>query len=1033
MNKNNLRATVYLFFILSGMTGLIFQVSWFKYLVLFLGNTTYSQTILLSTFLGGLAIGNYIIGKITDKLKNQLIYYGIIELIIGIYCIFFPFIISLAEKFFYSIVNENFLLGNFSIYLIIKFIISIKILIIPTILMGGTLPLLTKYFTERIENIRKENASLYFLNSFGAVVGVFFAGFVLIKNFGLDTTVQIGAIINILIGGISILISSLNIKDETISTESFNEIELNVSKLPLSETTIKLVILVGGLSGFASFMYEILWTRILITIFGSSTYSFSIMLIAFISGITLGSFIVSSKFISKYDRFNLLIISQLSIALTIALSLLILPYLPFYFWKLSSLFAKTNSAFSVFITFEFFICFLLMFIPTIFMGISLPLVVEIVAKHKKLVGYSVGTVFSVNTLGNVLGSISVGLIFIPLIGLKNSFLLGILLNLTSSALLFFSQMRSILPKMKFVSIIFASIILLFMIITPEWNKELMTSGVFRRLSEPPPATYKEYQRMFSGREIIFYKDGVGGNVSVIQTLDTIKQRILLINGKPDASSVGDMPTQLLIGHIPMFLHPNPEKILLVGFGSGSTTNAILKYNPKEVICCEISKEVIETAPLFSNVNENCLNDPRLKIVIEDAQSYLNIADKKFDVIISEPSNPWIAGIGNLFSKEYFQRCKEKLNPGGIMAQWFHIYEMDDEVLRLVLSTFASVFPYVQVWGGVQGDLILIGLDNDIKPDLNILLSKFQTPEVQANLNRIGINNLFTLLTTQYLSPENSFVLTHQNPINSNKKPLLEFLAPVAFYKGSTSSLVYQFDEKFDTLSSGLIVKDFVKRYKISEEDIAQTISYQTNVAKNHRFVYGLSRYLNQLNSSNLTAQISKFKTEEEMKIIKYDKWDLNEKLKINRSSRDLSVFFANQIISENLNASNFLYIFKVDEAAEIFQKFVRNDDFSKFQLYIQLSNIFFRNSQFDKAYDYFVKSEELLKKNPDFSERIDLSEFFYNFSTCAIYLDKPEKVIEYYIQLMNYNLNYEKKKFLSKRVEWKVLENKRSLSKAKHD
>lgn len=1033
MNKKNLQSTVYLFFLLSGMTGLIFQVSWFKYLILFLGNTTYSQTILLATFLGGLALGNYIIGKVTDKLKNQLLFYGLIELIIGIYCFLFPTILVLAENFFYALVNEELLIGNLEIYLLIKLFISFLMLILPTTLMGGTLPLLTKYFTERIENIRRENANLYFLNSFGAVVGVFFAGFIFIKTFGLDTTVKIGAVLNVTIGAISILLSSINLSEQNQFSKENQEDTIDNENLIFSKNEIKLIILVGGLSGFASLMYEILWTRVLITIFGSSTYSFSIMLIAFISGITLGSFIVSSKFISKFNRLNLLTISQLAIGITISFSLFILPYLPYNFWKLSTLFSKTDSAFSLFLSFEFLICFLLMFIPTIFMGISLPLIVEIVAKHNKLVGYSVGTVFSVNTLGNVLGSILAGIVFIPLIGLKNSFLLGVLINLISASILFFMQYRYATFKTKLVLSITASTLLLLILITPEWNRELMTSGIFRRLSEPPPDTYRDYRRLFEGREIIFYKDGIGGNVSVIETLDTLRQRILLINGKPDASSVGDMPTQLLIGHIPMFLHPNPKKVLLVGFGSGSTTNAILKHNPDEVVCCEISKEVIEAAPLFSNVNENCLADNRVKLIIEDAQSYLKITNQKFDVIISEPSNPWIAGIGNLFSKEYFERCKESLNPGGIVSQWFHIYEMDDEVLRIVLSTFNSVFPYVQIWGGVQGDLILIGSNEEIKPDFDLMFKKFQSPEIKFNLERVGLKNLFTLLTSQYLSPMGTYSLTHEKPINSTKKPLLEFLAPVAFYKGTTSSLVYQFDDKFDTLSSGLLVKEFIKQYKPSDDEIIDAIEYNNRITKNYRLVYGLSRYLTEKNINNVTASKYKFQSELEMKIVKYDKIGLINSLKANRESAEISSFYANQIISENVNASNFFKIFPIDEAEKIFARFVRNDDFSKFKLFVQLSLVFFKNSQFDKSYEYCLKAEELLKKNPDFSELIDLSEFYYTFSMLGIYLDKPDKVIEYFIQLINYNQNYEKKKFLSRIIEWKVLENKRLLSKLKND
>lgn len=1032
MRKENLRTIIYLFFLISGMTGLIFQVTWFKYLSLFLGNTTFAQTIVLATFLGGLAIGNYLIGRWADTIKSQLMYYGLIELLIGVYCVLFPTISSVSEKLFFSVANENLLLNNSYTYLLIKFFISALVLIIPTTLMGGTLPLLTKFFTDKIENIRKENANLYFLNSFGAVVGVFFAGFILIKTFGLDITIKIGGFFNILIGLISIFLNTyFNDRDE-------NKAEIYESTLPneaneiLPKSTIKIIILIGGLSGFASLMYEVLWTRILIAVFGSSTYSFSLMLMAFISGITFGSFIASSNFISKLNRVNLLIFSQLMIALTILIAQFILPLLPYYFWKLSNLFSRTNEAFTLFLSFEFIICFSLIFIPTIFMGITLPLIVEIVAKQKGLVGYSVGTVFSVNTLGNVLGAISSGLVLIPLIGVKNSFLFGVLINLLAAISLLAISLKFIALKYKYLSFSSAIVIIILIFFVPNWNEELMTSSVFRRLSDTPPLSYQDFKRIFQSREIIFFKDGASGNVSVIRTLDSLHQKILLINGKPDASSVGDMPTQLLLGHIPMILHPNPKNVFVIGLGSGSTINAVLKHNPDNVICSEISKEVVEASKLFADVNENALNDKRLKLIVEDAQSYLKMTNQKFDVIISEPSNPWIAGIGNLFSKEYFERCKEKLNPNGIMCQWFHIYEMDDEVLRLVLSTFNSVFPYVQTWGGNQGDLILIGSEEP-NIDINTIVQNFNSPEVKNNLSKIGIGNLFTFLTNQILSPEGSFTLTNDRTINSEKKPTLEFLAPVAFYKGTTSILVYQNDEKFDTLNPNLLVKKYIQTFKISDKDILNAIEYNFTKAKNIRLVYGLSSYLLQKDKSNLSAAINKFLTEAELKIIKYNTLDLSKSFSINDESNYLAGFFANQLIAENVNATTFLKVFPIDEAEKILVKHHNSEKLSDFKFYAQLASIFLKNSQPDKSLQYCLKAEEILKNNPELMEKIDLSEFFYTFATAALYLDNYGKVIEYFIQLANYNQNFEPKKILSKKIEWRVRENKKKSQKLMND
>jgi spermidine synthase len=1006
MRKENFRTIIYLFFVLSGMTGLIFQITWFKYLSLFLGNTTYAQVIVLATFLGGLAIGNYFFGKRSEQIENHLTTYGLIELLIGVYCLFFPQLSYFYEKLFLLFVNEKLFEKSIIIYLSIKFLISIISLILPTILMGGTLPILTKYFTEKIENIRKENASLYFLNSFGAVAGIFFAGFVLIKTFGLDTTIRIGGVINIFIGSISIFLGSMKKEDENFQPQQiFAESEKQSNDAHLidiyqsSKSPIFVVTLIAGISGFASLMYEVLWTRVLITIFGSSTYSFSIMLLAFISGITIGSFVVSSNFISKYNRFNLVIFSQIMIALTTLIALYIIPYLPYHFWKISSLFNRTETTFPIFLSIEFLICFVLMFIPTIFMGMTLPLIVEIVGKRLKLVGYSVGKVFSVNTFGNVLGSFSAGLILIPLIGIKNSFLFGIIINIFASILLLISFKENLLTKRIIPSVIAIVIIFLGMLTLPDWNENLMLSSVFRRLDETPPPTYNDYKKIFETREIIFYKDGVSGNVAVVQTKDPIPQKILLINGKPDASTSTDMPTQLLLGHIPMLLHKNPKQVFVIGFGSGSTVNAILKHNPNEVICSEISKEVIEASKNFSEVNENCLNDKRLKIVTEDAQSYLKLINKRFDVIISEPSNPWIAGIGNLFSKEYFERCKSKLNKDGIMCQWFHIYEMDDKVLSLVISTFNSVFPYVQIWSGSYGDLILIGSENKIEPDFNILAERVNYDEINKSLSQIGINNTFTFLTTQILSPEGTFILTDDKTLNSEKKPILEFLAPIAFYKSNTSLLVYHNDEKFDTLNKELLVKQYIQKNKISNEKIFNALNFHFSKSKNLRFAYGLSNYLLKNGYSNSEIAELKFQLQEKLKILNYDTKELSDLLLKNPSSTKLSNMLANQVLIERLNSSNFMLINDLSDIEKIFLKNHKSNKLDDVKFYSSLANAFLKNSNPQKAIEYCYKVEGIIKENPELIDKLDLSEFFYTFAASALYVDNYEKV--YYKLIKN--------------------------------
>lgn len=1022
--KQNLQAIIYLFFIISGATGLIYQIVWFKYLSLFLGNTTYAQTIVLATFLGGLSIGNYFFGKKSDFLKNGIFTYGLLETLIGIYCLGYPTLVSLTEKIFFKSVSGYLIIEQNFLYLFIKFIISAIVLIFPTILMGGTLPILTKFFTEHIGNVREENAKLYFLNSFGAVFGIFFAGFVLIKNFGLENTLIISAIFNLLIGGISIFLSTLALK----SSSTLNNVLENTEKdnqFSITKTLLFSVTFIAGASGFTALMYEVLWTRVLISIFGSSTYSFSLMLMAFISGITIGSFIISSSFISNFNRIRLLSLIQLFIAIFVLISLLIFNYLPFLFWKIAYLFNKTESSFTLFLAFEFIICFFLMLLPTIFMGMSLPLSVEITARAKNLVGFSVGKIFSVNTFGTVLGVIATGLILIPNFGVKNSFEIGIFINLLLSFLLILTS-KEIRKIFGIVSVTVSLIVLFILYIqNNDWDKNLFTSSVFRRLSDTPPPSFSEYQKIFTNRELIYFKDGTSANISVLETKESEPQKILLVNGKPDASSVKDMPTQLLVGHIPMLIHKKPEKVFVIGLGSGSTVGAVLSYDVNNVIVSENSKEVIDAAKFFEKENNKCLEDPRVTIIIEDAQSYLKMTKEKFDVIISEPSNPWISGIGNLFSKEYFERCKNSLANDGIMTQWFHIYEMDDNVLNLVIKTFNSVFPYTQIWSGVFGDIILIGSQHELNLDFKLIDERIKSPSVLDNLSRIGINNAFTFLSTQILSSEGSYLFTNSKVLNSEIKPYLEFLAPIAFFKGETTIKIYQQDEKFDTLTNGLLIKKYIKEHTPTINEIISTIEYHSTKSYNLRFAYGLTRYLLTLDPKNFYGVVKKAELEEKLKIIRYDQNNLEFAFSLYKDSTKVLNLLANQIINENINSSSFLKIYSLKSAEKLLLKSPPKDSISLIKLYLQLSSLYLKNSEVFYANEFCKKIEDIINRNSGIVNQIDLSEFFYTYTTTAFYLNQFDKVIEYYLQLVNYNLNYEPKQILSKRIEWKVLERKK--------
>ena len=1016
-----LKNIIYLLFFATGAVGLIYQIVWFKYLSLFLGNTTYAQMIVLSSFLGGLAFGNYFIGRKVDKSKNPVRFYALLELAIGVYCLFYPIFSDVLGNIFFSTASHlNVESGNI-FFILLRLLFSSILLFIPTFAMGGTLPVLSKFFVDKISTAQKNVGWLYFLNSLGAVVGVILAGFFLIKTYGLDSTIYSAAIVNIGLGLTALLISKYvnldNIKSD-IEVEKSNR---NKNEF-ITPNIVKLAIVSSGISGMAALLYETLWVRLLISFLGSSTYAFSIMLAAFIAGIAIGSFIVSKKFVNKFNRIKLLIFSQFAIAVGVILSLLIYERLPYYFWIIASWLEKTNTTFNIFLSIEFLICFALMFIPTIFMGITLPTIVDIVANSDKKIGFSVGKVFSVNTLGTVIGVFVTTLVFLPLFGIKGSFQIGILLNLIV-ALILLHRYDPIWVVHK--NILSSSAILLFVLyifFSPAWNLTALNSGVFRKLSTVPPDTYEEFLDLYSEREVLYYKEGINANVAVMEKKSE-NQRLLLINGKVDATSSADMITQIMSGQIPMLLHENPKNVFVVGFGSGVTIGTILLHPVEKVTCVEISTEVIEAGEFFSDVNKNCLEDPRLNIVHEDAHTYLNLSKDKYDVIISEPSNPWIAGIGNLFSKEYFQQCADKLNDNGIMVQWLQIYETSDEVVQLVLNTFSSVFPHSQVWRGASHDLIIVGSKKETILNEYKFKNRFNIETVKQDLESVGVGSPFAFLSAQILSDQGTFLLAREKPINSEKYPILEFLAPRSLFLNSQSNLVNTNDEKLDTLNKGLYIKNYIKENFPTKEEIMGAAIYHRNVTKNYRFCYGLTKYLEAVSLNDFESDL--------LSAVTYKDFNLNNVRTIMHEnladkypeSGIIREEYLNNQLSETTTASTFLKIFSMKDLAKEFIKISSSNTDALPYVYLQIVEGLLSNSEVISAFIVSVQLEKWLTRNPKIIKDFPMERFFYLYGRTLLHLNYMKKYSLIYTQLEKNYPNSPLLTLFTRSAEWKERNN----------
>jgi len=748
-------------FFVSGFTGLVYEVLWSKYLVLTFGGTGLAQALVLAAFLGGLAAGNAFFGPKADRTGSPLRLYAALELGIALLGLLTP-----------PLMGSRW---------------GLALVALSAGLMGGTLPALSRWSVSTLAGMAASVSRLYFLNSLGAAAGSLAAGFLLIPTMGLDLACWVTSGLNALIGGTAYWLG----KTKAPTTAPCH----NGTKEALDETagTPRAVIYAAALlGGIASLSLEIAWTRLLSLILGSSTYSFSVMLAAFVGGIGAGGWIVSTGRLPRISPVRLFALAELGMAAALTLSLPLYDKLPYLFQALAAHIPRTPAMFPVGEAVKLLFCVALMLPATVFLGMTLPLASRAATDRASEAGSGVGRVFAFNATGNVLGALAAGLWLMPRLGLEGLFAAGIAANLALAALLALSD-RSAGPRLKaglaaLCAVGFAAQALL----PPRWDK-LPLSFVTGRLELPPGLDYAAFQAGFAGFRLLSWKDDREATVAVLE--DSGGRISLMLNGKADAStSLKDLRTQVLLAQIPLLLRPDSRDVLIVGLGSGVTAGSALAYPLRRLDVVEISEAVVEAEVFFSPFNRGALKDPRLRLRLEDAKTFLARSRDGWDVVISEPSNPWIAGIGNLFSSEFYASVRAHLNPGGIMAQWFHLYEMDDETFRLALRTFAAAFPNVAVWRTVASDIILLGSERPLMPEAGLEAAAAR-PEVRAELERIGITRPATLLSLHIASDGTARSWAGRGPLNTDRFPRLEYLAPRAVFLRETSMLASREEDR----------------------------------------------------------------------------------------------------------------------------------------------------------------------------------------------------------------------------------------------
>lgn len=880
--SKKLNVYVILFFFLSGMCSLIYQVTWTRILGLIFGHTTFAISTVIAAFMAGLAGGSYFIGRWVDNdslikrfikklgVSELFLMYGLLEGIVGIYCLLTPMLFDLIR-----IIYLNFPINNFYLTSIFRFILCIIVLIVPTFCMGGTLPVMSKFLIRNFNQFNSRLSQLYFINTFGAVFGTVLSGFFLLSVVGINSTLQFAAVINI---GISVLIYFLNKRPENIyETISDNEVCFESDGVleesqQFSLKDIRLLFVVFSFTGFAAMIYELSWTRALCLSLGSSTYAFSAMLATFLFGIALGSIIYGS--LSKKYKFSVSTFGKIEIIIGFVCILIVplLGWTPLIFLKL---FPYVKNAYSLVIFADFLVCFIIMIIPTTMMGFVFPLVGKLYTKKVSEIGKSIGDIYAVNTIGCILGSAVTGFVFIPLIGVQNALKIAIMINVLGGIIILLNCYKRLFARV-FLILVFV-LLLVLMNIMPSWNNVIMSFG-----SAIYPAKYMKTdinKMVKEGKNfLVFHEDGISSTVSVIDYKGLISLRV---NGKVDASTGGDMSTQLLLGFLPILYHENPQDVFIIGFGSGITAKAIIEFEGiKSVECAEIEPAVVKASRFFEKYNGNVLNNSKFKLMIADGRNALQSSKKQYDIIISEPSNPWISGVASLFTEDFYKVCKKSLKPKGVFCQWFHVYGMKPADVLMILNTFYKSFRYGEIYNS-GSDLFLIGSNSLLFFDYDRYVDFYNSnKQFRNDLQGINVKSpdmLFTFYLTSRLNLEPLFI---NSKINNDDKNILEFSAPTSLYLETVKTNLeglfkYKagfFPDLINLSPSGkpsvdfyLKIIDFARLYKLDFEGVAISSAlrdYPQNIKINIKLIEKLFNQNLMIQSEKaLKELIAKFPSE----------------------------------------------------------------------------------------------------------------------------------------------------------------------------
>jgi spermidine synthase len=532
---------------------------------------------------------------------------------------------------------------------------------------------------------------------------------------------------------------------------------------------IRAAALALGVSGFASLTLQVVWTRLLVQILGPTTYAFSTVVAIFIIGIAIGAG-VGSRLAARTRQpaigvaCALLMSAALAIAAAAAVDWALL--------TIGDIVSRPEIRFAEVLQREVLLVAVLLMPMTIAFGAAFPFAVALAGSRDDAITENLGLIYAVNTLGAILGSLLAGFLLIPGLGLHNTIRLVAALPAVAAIAMLAAAPRSTSRTTGFA---LAIVTVIAIAMAPEWDRSLLSSGAYKyALSMRGPGL----ETALTAGELLSYREGSTGTVAVRKLTGTVS---LAIDGKVDASNGGDMLTQRLLAHVPLLLHPNPARAAILGLGSGVTLGSALRHPLTAATVIEISPDVVAASRFFETENHQALADARTRLIVGDGRTHLMLGDETYDVIVSEPSNPWMAGIASLFTREFFEGARHRLAPGGILCQWAHTYDISNADLRSIVATFLSEFPHGTLWLVGEADVLLVGSNEPLDARIAGMAAAMQRPRVGEDLASVGVKQAFSVTSLFVAQGDALRAWANGAPLQTDNRSALEFSGPRSIF------------------------------------------------------------------------------------------------------------------------------------------------------------------------------------------------------------------------------------------------------------